>query len=171
MDERQRRVDAFNAGAAGREEETSYERERRSRTRALFGAKDIEALFPRGSAPVTTVPFPGAGRRKREPLFSREAVHEELRRPARLVDIDPRILSASQPGITRAGIAHYLGEEYEHLGRTFAEQHNVGNQFPFVVTRRRSGMDLAEHVLIAGHHRATAALLQGRRLPSRWIEQ
>jgi hypothetical protein len=169
MDERQSRVDHFNAGAAGSDRETPYDAGQRSGTRAIFGSKDIERVFP-GQIPKAGVPFPAGRRSKIEPKYDQDAVTAELNRPApasRLVDIDPRILSAGQPHVTRAGVEHYMGDKFEQTGETFADQHNVGNQFPFVVTKRGG----TEHLIISGHHRATAALLQGRKLRTRWIEQ
>lgn len=170
MNERQRRVDHFNAGAVGREDEPSWEAERRQGVRSLHGRKEIENLFP-GEIPKTIVPFPSAGRSKARPLYNQEAVTAELSREhPRTVDIDPRILSASQPHVTRAGVAHYLGGKFEETGETFADKHNVGNQFPFVVSKPRPAGG-HEHVIISGHHRATAALLRGRKLTTRWIEE
>jgi hypothetical protein len=173
MDERQRRVDHFNAGAAGSERESSWEAESRAPVRQLHGTKDIEGLFPPRSAPTTTVPFPSGSRSKTEPRFNQEAVTAELNRPPRTVDIDPRILSAGQPQVTRAGVEHYLGGTYEKTGETYEPGHNVGNQFPFVVTKRTSSpnQEPHEHLIISGHHRAAAALLKGEKLTTRWIEQ
>lgn len=169
MDERQSRVDHFNAGAAGRDDESSYEASQRSHVRALHGTKDIERLFP-GQIPKTLTPWPGAGRRKGEPRYDQAAVAAELEGPTRLVDIDPRILSAGQPHLVRGGVEHYLGDTYRQRGETFEAGHNVGNQFPFVVTKSHPTAG-HEHVIISGHHRAAAALLRGESLRTRWIEQ
>ena len=170
MDERQRRVDHFNAGAAGGEHESSYEADQRAGVRRLHGAKDIHALFPR-DIPATGTPWPSASRRKGEPKFDQEAVSAELSRPPSLVRIDPRILSSGQPGLVRAGVAHYLDNpEYAEVGHTFEAGRNLGNQFPFVVTKRHPVAG-HEHVIISGHHRAAAALLRGEHLRTRWIEQ
>lgn len=173
-DARQRRVDHFNAGAAGHADETSYHVSQRERVRQVHGSKDTGALFgPHGV--TTTTPWPGAARYKDAPVFDREQVHAELRHPdRRLVNIDPRILSANQPGLVRAGVAHYYDHpDYADLGHTFADHHEVGNQFPFVVTKRTRSPNQPphEHVIIAGHHRAAAALLRGTHLRARWIEQ
>lgn len=169
MDERQGRVDHFNAGAAGSDRETGYDADQRARVRQLHGTKDIEGLFP-GGAPKTTVPWPSGRRKKTEPKYDQDAVTAELIRPTRLVDIDPRILSAGQPHVTRPGVAHYLGDQYRATGETYEAGHNVGNQFPFVVTKH-GDTDSPEHLIISGHHRAAAALLRGERLQTRWIEQ
>ena len=168
-DPRQRRVDEFNTGAAGREDESSWESEGRAHVRSLYGSKDIEGLFPR-EIPKTLTPWPSGSRSKAGPRWDERAVHAELGRDPRTVDIDPRILSAGQPHLVRGGVAHYLTGEFERSGRTFADTHNVGNQFPFVVTKPHPTLG-HEHVIISGHHRAAAALLQGRRLTTRWIEQ
>lgn len=172
MDERQSRVDHFNAGAAGSDRETGYDVDQRAQARRLHGTKDIEGVFP-GGAPKATVPFPSGRRSKSGPKYDRDAVTEELIREPRTVDIDPRILSAGQPHVTRAGVEHYLGEKFRETGETFADQHNVGNQFPFVVTKRSNSPNQPEHehLIISGHHRATAALLRGEKLTTRWIEQ
>jgi hypothetical protein len=169
MSERQSRIDHFNTGAVGGEHETSWEAEGRAGVRSLHGSKDIERLFP-GQIPKAGTPWPSGGRRKGEPRWDQEAVTAELNREPRTVDIDPRILSAGQPHVTRAGVEHYMSGKFEETGQTFADQHNVGNQFPFVVTKPRSAGG-HEHLIISGHHRATAALLQGRKLTTRWIEQ
>lgn len=166
MDERQRRVDHFNEGAAGSDRELSYDADQRAGTRALYGSKDMERLFPR-QIPKTGAPFPSGRRSKAEPKYDQAAVTAELNREPRTVDFDPRVLSAGQPHVTRAGVEHYMGGKFEQTGETFADQHNVGNQFPFVVSKRGG----TEHLIISGHHRATAALLQGRKLTTRWIEQ
>jgi hypothetical protein len=168
-EERQSRVAHFNAGAAGSPEEPSYEAGRRAEPRSLFGRKDIEALFPEGSAPARIPPFPHMGRSK-GPKYDQAAVTEELNRPeARTVDLDPRLLSSSQSSVHRAGVEHYLTGEAEMRGETFERSHNIGNQFPFVVTQR-SGTG-HQHVIISGHHRATGALLRGEKLRTRWIEE
>lgn len=169
MDERQNRVDHFNAGAAGSDRETSYETDQRARARSMFGSKDIERVFP-GQTPKAIVPWPAGGRSKTEPKYDKAAVTAELIRQPRTVDIDPRVLSAGQPHVVRAGVEHYLGDTFERTGQTFADQGNVGNQFPFVVTKH-GDTDNPEHLIISGHHRATAALLQGKKLTTRWIEQ
>lgn len=169
---RQSRVDHFNAGAAGREEESGYEADQRARARQLYGSKDMEGLFP-GQIPKVMAPWPSSNKRTLFTPRLHAGIEKELGKPAtadRLVDIDPRILSAGQPHIVRAGVEHYLGNAYRERGETFEGGHNVGNQFPFVVTKPHPTFG-HEHVLLAGHHRAAAALLRGERLRTRWMEQ
>ena len=131
----------------------------------LHGVADPEALF-KGHVTSTT-PWPRAGRSKHEPLYNREAVHAALRDPHQHIrEVDPRFLHANQPEVTRAGVKHYMGDEYRQTGRTFADQHMAGNRWPFVYTTRR-GMN----VILSGHHRATAALLNGDQLRAIHIEE
>jgi hypothetical protein len=173
--ERQGRMDHFNAGAVGGEHESSWEAEGRSRVRGLHGKKDIEAVFPSGSSPVTTAPWPGAPRSKTMVPASRDQrVQAELGRD-RTVMVDPRIVSATQPGVTHAGLAHYMGKggrRYEETGETFADTSNRGNQFPVVRTIRNTSPNLPEfsHHLESGHHRALKALLMGEHVRARWVE-
>lgn len=58
----------------------------------LFGAGSLEAAFGDGFQTVT--PWRRAPRRKDAPLFDREAVTRVLKGPVRLVELDPRELTA-----------------------------------------------------------------------------
>lgn len=173
--ERQSRMDHFNAGAAGGEHESSWEASGRERIRGLWGKKDIEAVFPEGSSPVATAPWPSAPRSKTSVPAARDPlVQAELGR-TRTVMVDPRIVSSTQPGVTHAGLAHYMGEgghRYEETGETYADQSNRGNQFPVVRTIRNTSPNLPEfsHHLEGGHHRALKATLAGERFRARWVE-
>lgn len=134
----------------------------------LFGRNDIEAMFPEGR-PISAVPWERNSRRKDRQDYDKGLVHAELSRPvggaSGLVDIDPRTLRATQPSVTRAGVEHYLGGQWEKTGETFADHSNVGNRYPFVYAREDG-----QNLLLSGHHRASAALLQGRPLRARRIE-
>jgi hypothetical protein len=140
----------------------------------LYGAKDIEALFP-GGREIASTPWGMAGRRKDRRDYDEDLVHDALARPADdLADIDPRHLRATQPMVTRGGVEYYMGDEYNRTGRTFADQGDVGNVFPVVYSRRNEyrvadWQPEEEHLLLSGHHRATAALLQGRQFQARHI--
>lgn len=140
----------------------------------LYGAKDIEALFPEGKE-IASTPWAMAGRRKDRRDYDQALVRDALASPARLTDIDPRILRSTQPNVTRGGVEYYMGDEYNRTGRTFADQGNVGNAFPVVYSRRNEFRTAEwqpeeEHLLLSGHHRATAALLQGRQFQARHIQ-
>jgi hypothetical protein len=130
-----------------------------SRLERAWGSHDPGTLF--GDAPSTSAPWPRAGRLKSRQDYDKDLVREVISDPEHhhMAEIDPRELHATQPSITRAGVAHYLGGDYERTGETFADKHNPGNRRP-VVYRREDGQNL----LLSGHHRATAALLQGRPL-------
>jgi hypothetical protein len=132
-----------------------------------WGSQNLETLFPE-KIPKAGVPFPMARRQKSAMFYDPAVVREELQRKPNLVDVDPRMLKSTQPNITRAGVQHYMGEEYRRTGQTFADRGNLGNQFPFVYSRKRDHE--TEHLILAGHHRAAAALLQGKPLRARRVE-
>lgn len=140
----------------------------------LYGAKDLDALFPEGKE-IASTPWGMAGRRKDRQDYDPELVRQAISRPANdLVDVDPRHLRATQPMVTRGGVGYYLGDEYNQTGRTFAEQGNPGNAFPVVYSRHNEFRQADwqpeyEHLLLSGHHRGTAALLQGKQFKARQI--
>jgi hypothetical protein len=145
-----------------------------SRAEQFYGAgkEHIDRMFPDG-APTTMVPWPQMGRRKDREDYDRGLVHGELSKPPNelaLRPVDPRGLHATQPSILRQHVQHYLGDEYELHGRTSADQHMAGNAHPVVY--RRAGLDGAasQDIILSGHHRAAAALLQGKELHARLIE-
>lgn len=130
-----------------------------SRAEALYGSNDIDSLFHGGV--VTTVPFPPAGRSTKREDYDHDLVRDTIANPDHhhMADVDPRELRATQPTVTRAGIQHYLGSDYEHHGTTYADMDNAGNRRP-VVYHREDGQKL----ILSGHHRAVAALIQGKPL-------
>lgn len=139
----------------------------------LYGQNDVEAMFPEGAL-IRPVPWQGASRRKNQAPFDKDLVRHTLQTPIEgtrgLTDIDPRVLRASQPNVTRAGVAYYMSPQFEQTGRTFADQSHLGNQHPLVYSRE------GQEVLLSGHHRAAAALLKGqplraRRISGPWGEQ
>lgn len=75
----------------------------------------------------------------------------------RLTDLDPRHLMASQPNVIRDGVAYYLGPSYPRTGRTWAERHQLANQFPLIY-RRTDG----RQIILGGHHRSAAAVLSAQ---------
>jgi hypothetical protein len=127
----------------------------------LYGSNDPEKLF--NGAPATMAPWPTASRMKGEPVFDRERVSEALQAPVELHEFDPRNLHATQPRVLREHVAHYMeGDRYDLAGETSADKGDVGNQYPMVY-RKGNGQD----AIIAGHHRATTALLRGEPLRAR----
>jgi hypothetical protein len=127
---------------------------------SLWGCGTLEAVFA-GSCAAPT-PWPRAQRWKHRPTSHRSLAAEILRQPAVLAEVDPRTVHASQPAVLRSHVAHYLTGEWERTGRTSADRHSLANQYPVVV-------DTAEghRVVVAGHHRAVAALIQARPLLAR----
>jgi hypothetical protein len=125
-------------------------------------ARGIDSLFSEGGVGVTTVPFKSASRRKDQPLYDREAVERTLAAPVQLERFDPRTLHATQPNVTREGVEYYLSgtetaRSYRATGRTFADQDQPGNRHPVIYEQPNGQL-----VILSGHHRATAALVEGR---------
>lgn len=137
-----------------------------SRADEFFGANDMERMFPGGS-PLASAPWPTMGRRRDVKDYDPEIVRAALLHPDRteIVHVDPRNFRSTQPSVTRAGVAHYMTDEYERTGRTFADQHNAGNKFPLAYDREDG-----QRLLLSGHHRGTAALLQGKQFPVRLLQ-
>ena len=113
----------------------------------MFG-KGCDAMFGSGS-PTTTLPFEGAARLKSEPMYDKALLAKGIAAGV-LEDADPRNLRASQPSVTASGVRHYLDSS-----DLFADKSNTGNQHPVIYVRR------GFKNIIAGHHRAAAALLKG----------
>jgi hypothetical protein len=130
----------------------------------LYGA-GAEAMFK--GAPKTITPWQSAGRPKSGPGYDPQLVHNALKDPSsHMMEIDPRHLHATQPGVTRAGVDYYSGSEYRETGRTFADQHQAFNRYPIVYQDRQG-----RNKVLSGHHRATAALLHGRQFHGIFIQE
>lgn len=112
-----------------------------------YGARDPERLFQ--GRPATMTPWDSAGRRKDRQDFDPEVVNAAVRE-GKTEPVDPRQLHASQPMLTRAGVAHYMTSN-----EVYKDQHQAGNQRPVVYDRNGT------RVILSGHHRAAAALLRG----------
>lgn len=128
-----------------------------------WGAGDVDALFQ--GHPTRPAPFPLASQRKDRHTYDREAVQKALSGPPVLKEFDPRTLHTLQPSVTRAGVKHYMSGEHERTGETFADGHQTGNQHPFVYEREDG-----QNILLAGNHRATGKLLEGKPLLARSTE-
>ncbi len=139
-----------------------------SAPRKYWGSNDLDSLF-KGSS-ETVVPFKGAGNASKR--YDKQLVHDTLQNHPQsheIVDFDPRHLKATQPGIQRPAMEHYMGEEYQESGKTFADSHNEGNRLPVVYTYHHPVSGQEEHMILSGHHRATRALLRGEMLKARQI--
>lgn len=109
------------------------------------------------------VPWHGAslGSPKQPIPYDKEKVQDVLRSgSAYTANFDPRNLHATQSRITSEGVRHYL--RHGVAGPLYADQHHMGNQFPFVYIHKDTGVMR----LLAGHHRASAALIKGHKLPA-----
>jgi len=134
---------------------------------ALAGGNPRSLSQVLGSGPSPRVPFvlaghlrtevSGGGLRQRQKLIN-AVVHA----PPVLVEVDPRVLRATQGGLDRDGVVHDLGTVFHEQGTTYADHHDPD---PVVLVRDRDGA----HLLLAGHHRATAALLRGVPLLARVV--
>ena len=139
-------------------------------TQRLWGAQKLETMFD--GSPTTPAPFRSAGGRRDIKSYDQDLVHEHLSRdPAKheLVDFDPRKLKSTQSAVTRTGVEYYLGDRYPTTGETYADQRNAGNKHPVVYSRPKMAGEGWEHLILNGHHRAAAALLQEKSLKVRHI--
>jgi len=123
----------------------------------------LDKLFPRDwdskePALMAITPWKMAGGRKNQKQYDQGLVKDALQNPDRYrvapMDLDDPNLRSTQPSVTRAGVQHYMSDDYRTHGTLYAQQENVGNQKPMVYHR-----DDGQSLLLSGHHRATAALL------------
>lgn len=77
-------------------------------------------------------------------------------------DLDPRELVATQDSVRSDALSHYLSDDYTKKGRLFDNTRDDSNNTPVVVGLMR------RKFLLSGHHRATAALLNGEPLQARY---
>lgn len=144
---------------------SEHVRQKYRRVHEAFGSGDLDALFSGSSGAVPVpAPWPGAGRLKDRSPYDAALVRQAVSRPD-LTEVDPRHLHATQSSITRGGVEYYMGDEWERSGTTFGDQGKAGNRYPFVYAREDG-----ENLLLAGHHRAAAALLRGRPLVTKRVE-
>ena len=137
----------------------------------FYGAQHLDALFP-DEAPTRSVPWEQAGRRKDLEDYDKVRVAGLIKGKVELHDLDPRDLHAYQPAVTRGGVRHYLhNDAYMHGGETYADQGKSYNQYPVVYRRDplHQGGE-AQNIILSGHHRAAAALWQGRQFRARYVE-
>lgn len=125
----------------------------------LWGCGSLEPVFH--GAPITTLPWPPVPRRKHALRVAPDLVEAVLAGPPHLVDLDPRRLFATQRSVVHQHAAYYLTGEWERTGRTSADQASIANRYPLVV------VDRGRPVIVGGHHRALAALVEGRPVRAR----
>ena len=139
---------------------------------ALFGPKDeYDEPEPR---PIVGVPFPKAvGTGNLQATYDLDPAKAAIADPQHPVsDVDPRDerIRSNQTHVTHAGINHYMDEGNRAAGRLYADQHQAGNLVPVLMHVPSSGEKGEELVILSGHHRATAALLQGRQFRAKIAE-
>lgn len=135
-----------------------------------FYGKGFDHLFPEGSSPVTTTPWPRAGRNKHLRDYDEQAVGDAVRSsPPSIEDVDTRTLHSTQPGVTAPGVRYYSSGEYDRSGKTYADGESVGNRFPVVYNRSENDGRVTP-MLLSGHHRAAAALVEGKPLQAIVVE-
>lgn len=127
----------------------------RDHVNELFGCAVLDDIFREG-APKVSAPWPRAGRRRDQPRHFTLSV-EDLRSPIWLTEVDPRELWASQGWVVRHHAAYYFTREWELTGLTSADRNVASNQWPVVRID-----DQGRKVILAGHHRSLAALIEGR---------
>jgi hypothetical protein len=116
--------------------------------------RPFDEMFPPDAGPVRPVPFNRAPRSKKLMPHQSELVEEAIEL-GRTQLVDPRVLLATQTGVTRPGVRFYLGERFARTGDTYQADRDPGNRLPLVYIR-----DGTDAMILAGHHRATAALIQ-----------
>jgi hypothetical protein len=126
----------------------------------VWGCGDPDELF--GVSPRTTTPWVRGGKDKRGATYDLAAVQALCANPVDLVDIDPREVRCTQPWLLREHVEYYLTGQWELSGRTSADQHREENRFPIIVADR-----LGRLVILTGHHRTAAALIEGRPVRAR----
>jgi hypothetical protein len=128
----------------------------------LYGARRTEALFSEQQFDKVVCPFPRAGRLKGGPGPAQAVTAEAVAGPVILTEVDPRRLWASQGFVLRQHVEYYLTDQWALTALTSADRSKVPNRFPLVWRDHRDRL-----VILGGHHRAAAALLEGRPLRCR----
>ncbi len=123
----------------------------------LWGRSDVDTLF--AGHDQVLAPWPRLPSRKGGPKTPSAA--QILEHPATLTRVDPRALWSTQPWVLRHHVVYYLTGDWERTGRTAADQHKIANRYPLVVADAQGRL-----AILVGHHRAAAALIDGREL---WV--
>lgn len=130
----------------------------------LWGCGDLDELFHGGDRAI--LPWPRLAPRRGPSAAHQRAVDlaaltEFVHGPTTLTEIDPRCLTATQPWLIRHHALYYVTGQWELTGLTSADRHSLLNRQPVISL---AGTQL---VIRSGHHRAFAALIEGRRLMAR----
>ncbi|MGI8755651.1 MAG: hypothetical protein ACR2MB_07285 [Acidimicrobiales bacterium] len=120
----------------------------------LWGCGDVAAAF---TGDRRVVPWPSAPRWKHKPLIEQGDVDRLLGGPPALADLEPRAMFATQTFCVASHVRYYAGTEWARTGRTSADQGRPQNRYPLVWIDEDG-----RQILLGGHHRSLAALIQGR---------
>ncbi len=120
----------------------------------LWSCRELASAF---NGDRRVVPWPSAPRRKREPVVAAEDIGRLIAGPPALADLDPRVMFATQIFCVAHHVAYYLGPEWARTGRTSADAGKPSNRYPLVWVDGDG-----RQILLGGHHRSLAALIQGR---------
>lgn len=134
-----------------------------SRVQEMYGSGDASKVSSTAAVPGQA-PWPKVAKTKQGLPYDRNVVAQALSSPVELTMTDPRQLHSTQSGLTRSGVEYYMGDDYEQTGETFADQGNVGNRHPVIYNK-----DDGRKLILSGHHRGGAALLQGQEFPARHV--
>jgi hypothetical protein len=125
-----------------------------------WNSGSVDALF--GTHDRIVCPWPRLPAMKGGPKFPN--ADYLLKSPPALVAVDPRELWSTQPWILRQHVDYYTSGIWERTGETSADMHIDANRFPIVVKDHKD-----RPTILTGHHRAAAALIDGRLLRVRWV--
>lgn len=115
-------------------------------------------------APKTVAPWTRAGKRKGERYLTEDSALRLLSSSPRLREIDPTTLYATQPWVLAAHVRYYLTGEWELTGRTSADMDQQLNRYPLILDRK------GQLIILTGHHRSLAALIEGRAVLARMVD-
>ncbi len=120
----------------------------------LWGRGSIDGLF---HSPLKVVPWKSAPQRKGQPVVLSDDRALLLAGAPAVADLDPRAMLATQTYVVESHVRHYLTDTWETTGRTSADQGRSHNRWPLVWIDEQG-----RQILLGGHHRSMAALIQAR---------
>lgn len=129
----------------------------------LWNLGSVEGLF---TSPQRVVPWKSAPRSKHRPLLTDDDKRRLCTGPPAIADLDPRYMFATQTFCIAPHVAHYLTDIWETTGRTSANPGTSLNRWPLVWIDEKG-----HQILLGGHHRSMAALIQGRSVRCRVVRQ
>lgn len=126
------------------------------RATALWACGALERAFPGGGG-RTVVPWPSAPRQRGRKVVDDPDVLRLLVGPPTVADLDPRRMYATQTFCVSSHVAYYRTGVWERTGQTSADRGRAHNRYPLVWVD-----NVGRQILLAGHHRSLAALIDSR---------